>query len=294
MKKIILGLMFIFYGVISMAYDFDATLKVGYDFFRADTNFADKYDVKNYYWGYYNIYRDNKANISNTTSYGRGFTIGLELYPLQFLDRRIKLGVGADYNFGETSAMYTFDPKGHAELFYRNMKGLNYTDKPLTSSPYIYYPYSYAKKDSKTTFIPIYLTSKIELYENENADFKVYSLLRAGYAFMQTKYKFHYGWSTTKEAETTINLSGIYYGLGLGIQKDWFSAEILYDGRYTPYTSRFYDCYCWTLYENSIHFNSFHHKVGVRLGLQLGTKKAPKIEYQKTEIKRTIKLKKYK
>ncbi|WP_068448821.1 hypothetical protein [Caviibacter abscessus] len=48
----------------------------------------------------------NRGNLVKVVPYSRGFVIGGEIYPIHFLDRKLKLGAGIEYNFGETIVKY--------------------------------------------------------------------------------------------------------------------------------------------------------------------------------------------
>lgn len=162
--------------------------------------------------------------------YGNGFVIGVELLPLTFKDEKIKLGVGIEYNFGNNNVRYIKE----SDQYYGQVK-------------------------SHVTMIPVYATAKFTYYRPENVDFNLYTFLRLGYAFAKS----------TANGNDPKNISGIYYGLGLGLDYKYFLAELLYDGKYHGNERYFND--------NNI--KSFHHKIGIRLGVQLGAQyfKEPKI-----------------
>ncbi|WP_068448823.1 hypothetical protein [Caviibacter abscessus] len=220
MKKIILGIMTLT-SISAMSYDFEANIKVGYDFFRNSTNVKiEKMRLIN-------------GDPVKVVPYSRGFVIGAEIYPMHFLDRKLKLGAGIEYNFGETTVKY------------KNLK-------PTSN-------YS-------VTMIPIYATLKYNFYKH-NSGLNLYTFGRAGYAVSGHAVSsqplfFAPGLNMPYISNRFKNTSGIYYGLGFGLDYKYFLAEILYDGKYFPKTSRKQQKY-------TSHY--FHHKVGIRLGLRLDT-----------------------
>ncbi|WP_068267778.1 hypothetical protein [Caviibacter abscessus] len=185
--------------------------------------------------------------------YSRGFVIGAEIYPIHFLDRKLKLGAGIEYNFGETTVKY------------RNLK--NNTN------------------DYSVTMIPIYATLKYNFYKH-NSGLNLYTFGRVGYAISREVYD--YGRQPYIQNRFK-NTSGVYYGLGFGLDYKYFLAEVLYDGKYfsrmkkytisTSTTSFATPANLSDSYDTSISITSytyytshyFHHKLGVRLGLILDT-----------------------
>lgn len=220
MKKIILSLMAIT-SISAMSFNFEANIKAGYDFYRSSSTIT-----KNPY----------KAE---TKIDGRGFVVGAEVFPLQFLDEGIKLGLGAEYNFGEKTLAY-------------GVNNENKTNKQIT------------------TFIPVYGTVKLETYKSKDTNFRLYTLLRVGYVFMKS-----FNETLKPIPKDATNNSGLYYGLGIGVSKDWFLAEIIYDGRFKSNGPK----PNYTL--------DFHHKVGLRLGLQLGYSSKPEVVEKVTIIDKT-------
>ena len=128
MKKLILGLITLV-SSLSMTYQYEANIKVGYDFFRASTD-----------------------KLENKDLYSRGFVVGLEALPLTFIESKIKIGAGFEYNFGETTLHYIND-----------------------------------NTNAVTTFIPLYATAKFTYYRHKNKDFNLYTFGRLGYAFSKEK-----------------------------------------------------------------------------------------------------------
>lgn len=218
----------------------EGNIKVGYDFYRSSTGFVSNLSTK-------------LGNVPNE----RGFVIGAEILPLTFFDNRIKIGAGAEYNFGEKSLTYS--------------KKDNY-----------YWGY-------KAIMVPVYATAKLTYFQSENKDLNFYTFARLGYAFGRETPEPRWFHGTK-----TYNTDGIYYGIGLGIDYKYFLAEILYDGKYSNKKYIFYDiCTCETI-EHKV--KDFHHKIGVRLGLQLGSQhfKKPKIKIKQIEKKIKIEVKKTK
>lgn len=182
----------------------------------------------------YDFYRSATVTVKHesnkfiTEKYGNGFVLGVELLPVTLKDERIKLGVGVEYNFGNNNVRYE------------------------TKNQY------YGTENFRSTMIPIYATVKFTYYRPDNIDLNLYTFARLGYAFAK---------EIQKENDPRENTSGVYYGLGLGLDYKYFLAELLYDGKYHS-NSYFQD-----------YQKSFHHKIGIRLGVQLGAQyfKEPKI-----------------
>lgn len=215
MKKIILGLIAIS-SISSMAFNLEANIKAGYDFYRSNSNIT------------------TQPYKAETKTNGRGFVVGAEIFPLQFLDESIKLGLGAEYNFGEKKLAYDF-----------NNKDNNNNSKQIT------------------TFIPVYGAAKFTTYKAREINLRLYTLLRAGYVFMKS-----FDDKEKPIPKTAKDNGGLYYGLGIGVSKDWFLAEVIYDGRFRK--------------EATQPNLNFHHKVGLRLGLQIGYEPKPEvIDYNK-------------
>ncbi|WP_068449293.1 hypothetical protein [Caviibacter abscessus] len=230
MKKIILGLI-ILSSISSMAFSLEANVKVGYDFYRSSTRA--KTDLTN----------------STTTNNGRGFIVGAEVYPLQFLDEAIKIGAGVEYNFGETKLGYDYDENNVQQTVEKQ----NVT---ATNGKYI------------ATFIPVYGALKLETYKSEETNLRLYTVLRMGYVFMNS-----FDESKKPIPSDSKRRDGFYYGLGLGLTKDWFLSELVYDGRYTRNANQ-----CSDKKED------FHHKIGLRLGLRVGYETKPKIMENTTTV----------
>ena len=178
----------------------------------------------------------------NNIPYKRGFTLGLEILPLTFKDSKIKLGAGVEYNFGETTVHYSKD-----ETTLQNAS------------------------DTSKYFVPLYATAKFTYYRHQKSDVNLYTFARLGYAF--SKEEVLYG--------IYENGNGVYYGLGFGIDYKYFLAEIMYDGNYSEREQQQQFTALKKPTDPNIYanINDFHHKVGVRLGLQLGTQhfKKPQI-----------------
>lgn len=226
----------------------EGNIKVGYDFYRSSTRF----------W-------DIESKFRNVP-YNRGFVVGAEILPLTFFDNRIKIGAGAEYNFGE--------------------KSLTYSEKN-SYNRYYYRKYSYGKYN--TIMVPVYATAKLTYFQSENKDLNFYTFARIGYAFGRETPEPYWPYKNKR-----YNTDGVYYGIGLGLDYKYFLAEILYDGKYSNIKREFYDpCTCKTI---EYKLNDFHHKIGVRLGLQLGSQhfKKPKIKIKKIEKKIKIEVKKTK
>ena len=223
MKKVILGIATLA-SLISMSQGAEANIKVGYDFFRTSTIV----EVNN----------DDEFKVDNA-QYERGFTLGLEILPLTFKDSKIKLGAGVEYNFGETTPLYSRDVVG---------------------------------ADTQKYFVPLYATTKFTYYRHQKSDVNLYTFARLGYAFSKENYDMAAG---------VIDANGVYYGLGFGIDYKYFLAEILYDGNFSEREEQhnFVSFHKPSDPAVDANVNDFHHKVGIRLGLQLGTQhfKKPQI-----------------
>ena len=223
MKKVILGIATLA-SLLSMSQGAEANIKVGYDFFRTSTIV----EVNN----------DDEFKVDNA-QYERGFTLGLEILPLTFKDSKIKLGAGVEYNFGETTPLYSRDVVG---------------------------------ADTQKYFVPLYATTKFTYYRHQKSDVNLYTFARLGYAFSKEK---------DDSMNEIIDANGVYYGLGFGLDYKYFLVEIMYDGNYSEREKQQQFTALKKPTDPNIYanINDFHHKVGVRLGLQLGTQhfKKPQI-----------------
>jgi len=171
--------------------------------------------------------------------YERGFTLGLEILPLTFKDSKIKLGAGVEYNFGETTVHYSRDIVG---------------------------------AETQKYFVPLYATAKFTYYRHQKSDVNLYTFARLGYAFSKEK---------DDSINEDIDANGVYYGLGFGLDYKYFLVEIMYDGNYSERELQQKLAALKKPTDPNVYanINDFHHKVGVRLGLQLGTQhfKKPQI-----------------
>jgi len=131
--------------------------------------------------------------------------------------------------------------------------------------------YSKDKLDMNKYFVPLYATAKFTYYRHKKSDVNLYTFARLGYAF--SKEEVLYG--------IYENGNGVYYGLGFGIDYKYFLAEIMYDGNYSEREQQQQFTALKKPTDPNVYanINDFHHKVGVRLGLQLGTQhfKKPQI-----------------
>ncbi|WP_068268763.1 hypothetical protein [Caviibacter abscessus] len=186
----------------------------------------------------YDFYRGS-TNITDTTKsipYTGGFVIGAEIIPLSYFDNKLKIGAGFEYNFGAKTLHYG--------------------------------------KDSTASMLPVYATLKYTYYRKN--DLNLYTFGRLGYAFAKEKdpnNNFHYFHirQNTKTSYDAIT-SGLYYGLGLGLDYKYFLAEILYDGKFFPYKHmNIRRCGLTELKPAQ----DFHHKIGIRVGVQLGSQHFP-------------------
>ncbi|WP_068268228.1 hypothetical protein [Caviibacter abscessus] len=215
MKKIILGLMTLI-CIVTMSYDFETNIKVGYDFFRYGTNIKNKKD---------------SLGVRQSFPYDRGFVIGAEVYPLHFLDKKLKLGAGIEYNFGETT------------LRYKNLK---------------------SNKNYQATMAPIYATLKYNLYKHKSG-LNLYTFGRIGYAF--AKEKTNQRWNNLKNTGGVyyglgFGLDYKYFLAEILYDGKYYSRTrlpkdlplVLPKAAPKDYTSHY-----------------FHHKAGIRLGLRLDT-----------------------
>ena len=130
--------------------------------------------------------------------------------------------------------------------------------------------YSKDKLDTNKYFVPLYATAKFTYYRHQKSDVNLYTFARLGYAF-----------SKENSDMEVINANGVYYGLGFGLDYKYFLAEILYDGNFSEREEQhnFVSFHKPSNPAVDANVNDFHHKVGVRLGLQLGTQhfKKPQI-----------------
>ena len=131
--------------------------------------------------------------------------------------------------------------------------------------------YSKDGLDTNKYFVPLYATAKFTYYRHKKSDVNLYTFARLGYAF--SKEEVLYG--------IYENGNGVYYGLGFGIDYKYFLAEIMYDGNYSEREQQQQFTALKKPTDPNIYanINDFHHKVGIRLGLQLGTQhfKKPQI-----------------
>ncbi len=131
--------------------------------------------------------------------------------------------------------------------------------------------YSKDVLDTNKYFVPLYATAKFTYYRHQKSDVNLYTFARLGYAF--SKEEVLYG--------IYENGNGVYYGLGFGLDYKYFLAEIMYDGNYSEREQQQQFTALKKPTDPNIYanINDFHHKVGVRLGLQLGTQhfKKPQI-----------------
>ena len=123
-------------------------------------------------------------------------------------------------------------------------------------------------------YIPLYATAKFTYYKDKKSDLNLYTFTRLGYAF-----------SKEKKDNAKLSTDGVYYGLGFGLDYKYFLAELIYDGSYSDLRGQ----NCPGLIYPVVGVvksatQSFHHKVGVRLGLQLGTQHFPKPQIQVPKI----------
>ena len=131
--------------------------------------------------------------------------------------------------------------------------------------------YSKDGLDTNKYFVPLYATAKFTYYRHQKSDVNLYTFARLGYAF--SKEEVLYG--------IYENGNGVYYGLGFGLDYKYFLVEIMYDGNYSEREKQQQFTALKKPTDPNIYanINDFHHKVGVRLGLQLGTQhfKKPQI-----------------
>ncbi len=131
--------------------------------------------------------------------------------------------------------------------------------------------YSKDVLDTNKYFVPLYATAKFTYYRHQKSDVNLYTFARLGYAF--SKEEVLYG--------IYENGNGVYYGLGFGLDYKYFLVEIMYDGNYSEREKQQQFTALKKPTDPNIYanINDFHHKVGVRLGLQLGTQhfKKPQI-----------------
>ena len=132
--------------------------------------------------------------------------------------------------------------------------------------------YSQKEAYTKKYFVPLYATAKFTYYRHEKSGVNLYTFGRLGYAFSKEE----------DDNNEVTDANGVYYGLGFGLDYKYFLAEIMYDGNYSErkkdYGLAYSDMQAIQA-EPMVLVKDFHHKVGVRLGLQLGTQhfKKPQI-----------------
>lgn len=212
----------ILFAILSVnALAIEGNIKAGFDFYRSTS------------------YKRLDNNSADVVPYDKGFVIGAEILPLTFVDNKIKLGVGAEYNFGIKTVQYE---RSHD-----------------------YYPYS-------VTMIPVYGTAKFTYYRTKNTDLNLYAFGRIGYAFARETLKNYPNFS--------YNTGGVYYGAGLGLDYKYFLVEVLYDGKFNHLKIERDVYYNHSPQPTTLKikktnttekYNNFHHKVGIRVGLQLGS-----------------------
>ena len=131
--------------------------------------------------------------------------------------------------------------------------------------------YSKDGLDTNKYFVPLYATAKFTYYRHQKSDVNLYTFARLGYAFSKEEILY----------DIYENGNGVYYGLGFGLDYKYFLVEIMYDGNYSEreLQQQFTALKKPTDPNIYANINDFHHKVGVRLGLQLGTQhfKKPQI-----------------
>ena len=179
MKKI--ALMALALTTVS-AFGWEVNVKTGYDFYRGGkkvTTNTDKDDVL-----------------------GNGWTLGAEVIP--FNKGVVELGVGTEYNFGTTKAIFS-----------------KYEKQPDGS-------YKETEKQAHH-FAPIYALAKVNLFRSEDNNSSAYALARFGGVVYGTK---------DSDKDTYTNRGGVYYGAGLGFDYGHFLVEGLYDGAYLPKTDK--------------------------------------------------------
>ena len=131
--------------------------------------------------------------------------------------------------------------------------------------------YSKDKLDTNKYFVPLYATAKFTYYRHQKSDVNLYTFARLGYAFSKEE----------DENNEVTDANGVYYGLGFGLDYKYFLAEIMYDGNFSEREKQhnFVSFHKPSNPAVDANVNDFHHKVDVRLGLQLGTQhfKKPQI-----------------
>ncbi|VWL85051.1 OmpA family protein [Oceanivirga miroungae] len=238
----------------------EANVKVGYDFLRnhnksGQFNFADNKVVKNE--------QGIPTSIEGTRD-GRGFKIGAEVFP--YTNKKVDLGFGIEYNFGEKSL--AMENSFKASLEHSGDK-FNFD---LTEKKYI---------------IPVYAVSHFDIYKKNDAT--VYLVNRFGGAAY--KRQFHtvasmelpdgIGEEAKQRSEKIIKkankkieeieknakfMAGLYYAAGLGFEYKNFIGELLYDGAFIPKEEE----------DNQ----KLQHKFGISLGYKFDKlfKKAPMVK----------------
>ena len=210
-------------------------------------------------------------------NYLGGYILGLEFLPFTFKDYGVKIGAGIEYDFTLADVKYE---NNNNEL-----------------------------KDIKNHYIPLYSTLKLAHYTKEEFDLNIYTFYRLGYVFSRGQYHVSNG----TDFDVVLTNDGIYYGAGFGLDYKYFLAEFLYESSYTG--DEFFNTIGSSIYQilgttsamNGQHlgrqdlksFHKFTHKLGIRLGFQIGTKdfKKPQIivecpEHETVLAPKTVKVEK--
>lgn len=111
-------------------------------------------------------------------------------------------------------------------------------------------------------FAPMYLLSRVKMYSDNVKKVNVYAVARVGGVY--TNYLVEEQKQNNKIVKEVVG-GGVYYGLGFGANYKYFTTELLYDGAFIPEQKE-----------------KFEHKVGLKLGIRLGSFMEPRKEEIKT------------
>ncbi|WP_067139223.1 OmpA family protein [Oceanivirga salmonicida] len=129
-----------------------------------------------------------------------------------------------------------------------------YKSLHYNSGPEVLFKKGTTAKNEKE-FIPIYAVTHLNFWRNKKDDAAAYVVGRLG------------GMASREKVGDPFK-PGLYYGLGLGVEYNALVAELLYDGGFTPKDLK------------AAGNKAFDNKVGIRVGLRLGSfiKKAPVVQ----------------
>lgn len=195
----------------------EANLKLGYDFLRSVN------DAK------------NPTKVEQPVDSGLNLT--LDLFPINVLNNRLEVGLGAQYSGGLFRLYPTIQKDNENTL-----------TKDKETKTKVNYAYQ----------VPLYLVSKVNIVNLEDGNTPLYLAGRLGYSFL----------GNHKDSKEEKLSGGVFVGLGLGTEYGPFVAELSYDSTLfkpnqkanTPAT---------TTAENDGDWKAYH-KIGLNLGYRFG------------------------